>query len=87
MTENGIIGRLKLATFADEQKLLKTAGTMFENVAGNAMRTGEHLFVRHQYLPFFSFYEGAHACAFHTQGPISISVKRAEKEDCPGLQA
>ncbi len=40
ITENGIIGRLKLASFADNQKLLKTAGTMFENVAGNAMQTG-----------------------------------------------
>ncbi|MBE6445554.1 MAG: flagellar basal-body rod protein FlgF [Alphaproteobacteria bacterium] len=37
MTENGVIGRLKLATFADNQKLLKVAGTMFENVDGNAM--------------------------------------------------
>ncbi len=38
MTENGVIGRLKLVRFADNQKLLKTAGTMFENVGGNAMR-------------------------------------------------
>ncbi len=40
MTENGIIGRLKLAKFADNQKLLKVAGTMFENVDGNAMTIG-----------------------------------------------
>lgn len=36
-TENGIVGRLKLVKFADNQKLLKVANTMFENVAGNAM--------------------------------------------------
>lgn len=40
MTENGVIGRLKLAHFADNQKLLKVAGTMFENVAGNEMQVG-----------------------------------------------
>ncbi len=40
LTENGVIGRLKLASFEDNQKLLKTAGTMFENVAGNAMVIG-----------------------------------------------
>lgn len=40
MTENGVIGRLKLAHFADNQKLLKVAGTMFENVAGNTMTVG-----------------------------------------------
>ena len=37
-TENGVIGRLKIAKFADNQKLLKIANTMFENVAGNAMQ-------------------------------------------------
>lgn len=36
-SENGIIGRLKLVNFEDKQKLLKVAGTMFENTAGNAM--------------------------------------------------
>ncbi len=35
MTENGVIGRLKLVHFADNQKLLKVAGVMFQNVAGN----------------------------------------------------
>ena len=40
MTENGVIGRLKLATFADNQKLLKVAGTMFENTDGNPMEIG-----------------------------------------------
>lgn len=40
MTENGVIGRLKLAHFADNQKLQKVVGTMFENVAGNAMTIG-----------------------------------------------
>lgn len=37
ITENGVVGRLKLAQFADNQKLLKFAGTMFENVPGNAV--------------------------------------------------
>lgn len=36
-TENGIIGRLKLVRFADNQKLLKVADTMFENTDGNAV--------------------------------------------------
>lgn len=40
ITENGIIGRLKIASFEDNQKLLKTAGTMFENTAGNTMAVG-----------------------------------------------
>lgn len=40
MTENGTIARLKVAHFADNQKLLKVAGTMFENVAGNDMTIG-----------------------------------------------
>lgn len=31
LTENGIIGRLKLASFDNNQKLIKTAGTMFMN--------------------------------------------------------
>ena len=42
MTENGVIGRLKLATFADNQKLLKVAGTMFENTDGNPMEIGNN---------------------------------------------
>lgn len=42
MTENGVIGRLKLATFADNQKLLKVAGTMFENTDGNLMEIGNN---------------------------------------------
>ncbi len=40
ITENGTIARLKVAHFADNQKLLKVAGTMFENVAGNDMTIG-----------------------------------------------
>lgn len=36
-TENGIVGRLKVVKFADNQKLLKVANTMFENTSGNAM--------------------------------------------------
>ena len=36
-TENGMIGRLKLVSFANNQKLLKIAGTMFENMPGNTM--------------------------------------------------
>ncbi|MBQ9235066.1 MAG: flagellar basal-body rod protein FlgF [Alphaproteobacteria bacterium] len=38
ITENGVIGRLKIAQFADEGKLLKMAGVLFENPAGNAVR-------------------------------------------------
>lgn len=40
MTENGVIGRLKIAKFADNQKLLKVAGVLFENTAGNAVAFG-----------------------------------------------
>lgn len=40
MTENGIIGRLKLATFADNQKLLKVAGVLFENTDNNPVVIG-----------------------------------------------
>lgn len=36
-TENGVVGRLKVVEFADNQKLLKVANTMFENTSGNAM--------------------------------------------------
>lgn len=36
-TENGVVGRLKVVKFADNQKLLKVANTMFENTDGNAM--------------------------------------------------
>lgn len=36
-TENGIIGRLQVVKFADNQKLIKKANTMFDNVADNAM--------------------------------------------------
>lgn len=39
-TENGIIGRLKIVSFEDNQKLLKVADTMFENVNGNGMIVG-----------------------------------------------
>ena len=42
MTENGLIGRLKLVSFEDNQKLLKVAGTMFENVDGNNMQVGNN---------------------------------------------
>ena len=37
-----MIGRLKLVSFADKQKLLKVADTMFENVAGNEMIVGNN---------------------------------------------
>ena len=40
MTENGFIGRLKIARFADNQKLLKSAGVLFDNVEGNAVMFG-----------------------------------------------
>lgn len=39
-TENGVVGRLKLVSFADNQKLQKVAGTMFENTAGNDLIIG-----------------------------------------------
>ena len=42
MTENGPIGRLKLVSFADNQKLQKVAGSMFENVEGNEMKIGDN---------------------------------------------
>ena len=42
ITENGVIGRLKIATFADDQKLLKVAGVLFENVEGNAVSFGSN---------------------------------------------
>lgn len=35
MTENGIIGRLKIANFAQDDKLLKVSGVLFENQADN----------------------------------------------------
>ena len=37
ISENGVIGRLKVAKFADNQKLLKVNGVLFENVEGNAV--------------------------------------------------
>lgn len=40
LTENGVVGRFKLASFADNQKLLKVGGTMFENIPGNQMTAG-----------------------------------------------
>ena len=40
MTENGLIGRIKVAKFADNQKLLKVSGVLFENVDGNAVVFG-----------------------------------------------
>ncbi len=42
ITENGSIGRLKLAFFENNQKLLKVAGTMFENVADNPITYGNN---------------------------------------------
>ena len=42
ITENGIIGKLKIAKFADNQKLLKIAGVLFENVEGNAVSFGSN---------------------------------------------
>lgn len=40
ITENGVIGRLKIAQFADNQKLLKTSGVLFDNREGNAVVFG-----------------------------------------------
>lgn len=39
-TENGNLGRLKMVSFTDNQKLLKVANTMFENTEGNNMVLG-----------------------------------------------
>ena len=39
-TENGVIGRLKVVAFADNQKLKKIGNTMFENVNDNTMEVG-----------------------------------------------
>lgn len=39
-TENGVIGRMKLVSFEDNQKLKKVEGTMFANPAGNMMLAG-----------------------------------------------
>ncbi len=39
-TETGVIGRLKLVTFGNEQKLLKMGGTKFANTEGNMMTIG-----------------------------------------------
>lgn len=39
-TENGNLGRIKTVSFADNQKLLKVANTMFENIVGNDMIIG-----------------------------------------------
>ena len=39
-TETGIIGRLKLVSFENEQKLLKVGGTKFANTEGNMMTVG-----------------------------------------------
>lgn len=36
-TENGFIGRLQVVRFADNQKLIKKANTMFDNVGDNQM--------------------------------------------------
>ena len=41
-TENGLIGKLKIVSFADNQKLQKVANTMFENTAGNDMIIGQN---------------------------------------------
>ncbi len=46
-TENGIIGRLQVVKFADNQKLLKKAGTMFDNVDGNAVMAADNVRVVH----------------------------------------
>ena len=40
ITENGVIGRLKIAQFADNQKLLKPSGVLFDNREGNAVVFG-----------------------------------------------
>ena len=46
-TENGIIGRLQVVKFADNQKLVKKAGTMFDNVADNPMSPADNVRIIH----------------------------------------
>ena len=43
ITENGVVGKLKVATFADNQKLLQLSVVLFENL-------GPHIFSASQYL-------------------------------------
>ena len=40
-TENGVIGRLNVVKFADNQKLIKRADTMFDNVEGNIVSSAD----------------------------------------------
>ncbi len=40
ITENGVVGKLKVAKFADNQKLKKLSGVLFENVKDNAVTYG-----------------------------------------------
>ena len=40
-TENGVIGQLQIVKFADNQKLVKKANTMFDNVDGNQMMAAD----------------------------------------------
>ena len=49
-TENGVIGQLQIVKFADNQKLLKKANTMFDNVDGNQMTTADNVRVIHRSL-------------------------------------
>lgn len=42
-TENGVIGRLQVVKFADNQKLVRKADTMFDNVAGNASSEADNV--------------------------------------------
>ncbi len=49
LTENGSLGRMRLASFEDNQKLLKIADTLFENTEGNKMEynNGNYQIVQH----------------------------------------
>ena len=42
-TENGFIGQLQIVKFADNQKLIKKANTMFDNVDGNQMSAADNV--------------------------------------------
>ena len=49
-TENGAIGRLQVVKFADNQKLMKKANTMFDNVEGNTMSDADNVRVMQRSL-------------------------------------
>ncbi|MFV0626502.1 MAG: flagellar basal-body rod protein FlgF [Alphaproteobacteria bacterium] len=49
-TENGVIGKIKVVNFEDNNKLLKISGTMYENVSGNTMDVADEAVVAQGYI-------------------------------------